>query len=121
MKKEIIIRSLKEASACIKRFEAESKELKEKVAKSGETVQTLNKEAEALKIAMELVLDEQTLEDINEKVALLKGKDLTVVREAMELDLTKKAGLIGEVYDGANGVDTTDPLHAFYSILVGNK
>ena len=120
MQKEIIVRSLKEASACLKRFEAESVTLKDKVAKYKDENSALKKEAEALKIALELILDEQTLSDVNDKVALLKDKNLTVVREAMELDLTKKSASLGKLSDESIS-DNTDPLHAFYSILAGNK
>lgn len=123
MKKELMIRSLKEASACIKGFEAESSVLKEKVAKVDKENNDLKKEAEALKIAMELVLDESTLAEVNEKFATIKSKDLAVVREAMDLDLTKKVASMGEVYSGAgkSGIDMNDPLQAFYSVLAGNK
>lgn len=122
MKKELVVRSLKEASACIKRFEAESTTLKEKVAKVDQENGSLKKEAEALKIAMELVLDESTLAEVNEKFAAIKGKDLAVVREAMDLDLTKKVASLGELYSETTpGPDMNNPLHAFYSILAGNK
>lgn len=122
MEKDVVVRSLKEASACIKQFEAESISLKEKVAKSDQKLASLTKEAEALKIAMELVLDESTLAEVNEKFASIKTKDLAVVREAMDLDLTKKVASMGELYnEGKANLDLNDPLQAFYSILAGNK
>lgn len=123
MDKKTIVKSLKEASACIRKFESESKTLTDKLAKVDEEKQTLTKEAEALKLAMEMVLDVNTLNEISEKVALLKTKDLKVVREAMDLDLSKTAASIGELYDesGDSGVKTNDPIKAFYSILKGNK
>lgn len=123
MDRKQISQSLKEASSCIRKFEAESKTLKEKLAKSQETTSDLQKEAEALKIAMELILDEATLAEVNEKVAVLKTKDLKVVKEALELDLTKKTAGIGELYDSSGDarIDMSDPTQAFMAILKGNK
>ncbi len=123
MNRKVITQSLKEASACIRKFESESKSLKEKVAASTETITSLRKEAEALKIAMELVLDEGTMSDITDKVATLQTKDLTVVREAMSLDLTRKTASMGDLYDssGDSTLDMNNPVHAFLSVLKGNK
>lgn len=121
MKKELIVRSLKEASACIRQFEAESMTLKEKVAESGKASDQLKKEAEALKIAMELVLDEGTMQEVMDKFATIRGKDLSVVREAMDLDLTKKASAMGDLYEADSRSKTMDPVQAFYAILAGNK
>lgn len=123
MDRKQVAQSLKEASSCIRKFEAESKTLKEKLAKSEETTTDLQKEAEALKIAMELILDEATLAEVTEKAAVLKTKDLKVVKEALELDLTKKTAGIGELYDSSGDalLDMSDPTQAFMAILKGNK
>lgn len=122
MDKNVIVQSLKEASACIREFESESKTLKAKVAKVTKSNEELTKEAEALKMAMELVLDSSTIAEINEKLAMLKTKDLRVVREAMDLDFSKTAASIGELYDesGDSKIEMSNPTHAFYSILKGN-
>jgi len=117
MKHTDTIRAIKEASACIKKFEAESATLKEKVAKSTAEVAKLNKEAEALKIAMELTLDDQTLSEVMDKFASIKEKDLNVVKEAMDLDLSKKTANIGALKEDDSRTSTIDPVKAFLNVL----
>lgn len=119
MKQSTFVNNLKEASSCIRKFEAESKDLKEKIARSGEDIARLNKEAEALKIAMELTLDDVMIQEVMDKFATLKTKDLNVVKEAMSLDLTKKTASIGDLYEEKTA-STADPIKAFMSILSKN-
>lgn len=110
---------LKTASACLREFESERKILEEKIAKSNEEMAVKIKEEEALKIAMELVLDESTLKEVAEKAAALKKEDLVLVKKAMELDLTKKIASLGEVAETPEPKGYTDPVFGFISILKG--
>ena len=112
-----IINNLKEASSCLKKYEAESKELKEKVAKADSAIAQLNKEAEALKIAMEMVLDDVAKKEVFDKFATWKNEDLTVVKKALELDLTKKTASLGDLYDSDTRVSVSDPVKAFMSVF----
>jgi hypothetical protein len=119
MKRGAVVNILKTASACLREFESERKIIEEKLAKSNEEVATKAKEAEALKIAMELVLDESTLKEVQEKAAALNKEDLTLVKKAMELDLSKKIASLGEVAETPESKGYTDPVHGFISILRG--
>ena len=122
MDKEIVNRSLKEASACIRKFEAESKALKAKVAQADNRVAELEKEAEATKIAFDMVLDESTKAELEDKIALLKTKDLGVVKAALELDITTKSASLGDLSDSdATESSPKSPLQAFMAVLSGNK
>ena len=117
MKTSTFVNNLKEASSCLKKYEAESIVLKEKVAKADQALAQLNKEAEALKIAMDLVLDEASKQEVMDKFATLKGEDLTVVKKAMELDLTRKTASLGDVYDDSSRTTASDPVRAFMAVL----
>ena len=112
-----IINNLKEDYSCLKKYEAESKELKEKVAKADSAIAQLNKEAEALKIAMDMVLDEVAKKEVFDKFATLKNEDLTVVKKALDLDLTKKTASLGDLYDSDTRVSVSDPVKAFMSVF----
>ncbi|MBP5594679.1 MAG: hypothetical protein J6Y02_04795 [Pseudobutyrivibrio sp.] len=120
MKQSTFVRNLKEASSCIRKFEAESKTLKDDLAKANEKIASREKDAEALKLAMQLILDDKSIQDVMEKFAILKEKDLKVVKEAMELDLTKMASL-GEVCDRDSETASMDPVKAFMSVLRQNR
>ncbi len=118
MKNSTFVQNLKEASSCIKKFEAESKSLKESVAQANEKIARMDKEAEAMKLAMDLVLDDNLIDEVMNKFATLMTKDLSVVKEAMNLDLVKQASL-GDVYDESEKAAATDPVKAFMAVLKG--
>ena len=120
MNTSTFVRNIKEASSCIKKFEAESKTLKDELAKANEKIASRDKDAEALKLAMQLSLDDKSIQDVMDKFAILKEKDLKVVKEAMELDLTKMASL-GEVCDRDSETAPMDPVKAFMSVLRQNR
>ena len=120
MNTSTFVRNIKEASSCIKKFEAESKTLKDELAKANEKIASRDKDAEALKLAMQLSLDDKSIQDVMDKFAILKEKDLKVVKEAMELDLTKMASL-GEVCDRDSETASMDPVRAFMSVLRQNR
>lgn len=115
--RKLIAAKCREASSRLMAYQAESKDLKQKVAAAGEKLASMEKDAEALKIAMELVLDEATRREVEEKYAAIKSKDLNVVREAMNLELlsSDKTASLGDVCDTPVG----DPLRAFASVLLG--
>ena len=107
----------KTASACIKRYEAESQTLKKKIAELSEENSNLKKKIASREMAEEMELDPDTKRSVDEKCATLLTKDLRVVREAMELDLTKKTATLGELGpDNDNGY--TDPIKASIKALI---
>ena len=119
--RSIIAAKCKEASSRLMAYEAESRDLKQKVAAAGQKVAGLEKDAEALKIAMQLVLDDNTRREVEEKFAAIRTKDLNVVKEAMNLELSSfdKTASLGDLCDDPNGLGSLDPARAFANVLMG--
>lgn len=120
MKIREFARNLKEASSRLVAYEAESKSLKQKVAAAGKKVANLEKDAEALKLAMELALNQSEIDSVNEKFAAIRNKDLKVVKEAINLELTSldKTASLGDLCEDSSGVGALDPVRAFAKVIM---
>ena len=112
---------IKEASSCIRKFESESAQLNEKIAKLEAELISKAKESEANKIAMVLILDDDVIKDINDKTAALKDEDLNVVKKALELDLTKKLASLGEVEKSKGSDSGLTPRELFNKSILSLK
>jgi predicted ribosome quality control (RQC) complex YloA/Tae2 family protein len=112
-------RAMKTASAQIRKFESESQILKSKIAQLEEKLKDTEKEAEARKLALDLLLDEDTARMVQDKTASLKGKNLTVVKEAIAMGFGEKMASIGEVASTSSvaGIDSTNPVKAAIAMM----
>ena len=112
---------IKEASSCLRKFESESTQLKEKVAKLEAELELKTKEAEANKLAMEMVLDDDMAKEISEKAASLKTEDLAMVRKAIEYSQTKKLASLGEVEKSKGSDGALTPKELFNKTILSLK
>lgn len=116
--RQIIAANCKKVASRLMAFEAESKDLKEKVASFEQKVAGLEKDAEAMKLAMQLALSENDRREVEEKYASIRDKDLNVVKEAMNLGIlsSDKSASLGDLCNAPG----TDPERMFFKILTGN-
>lgn len=107
---------LKEASQQLKGYEAESQQLKAKLAQIEEENAALKKQSEAMKIAMQLVLDASTMQELTDKSASLETENLEVVKAAINLGLDSKTASLGKVSNRNNSAQKS-PEQMFLEVL----
>lgn len=112
---------LKKASELCRQFDAESRQLKAKIAELESKLDEQVKEAKVHDLALKLTLDDDTVKDITEKMAHLRSRNLDVVEEAIELGMTDKIASLGDVHDSDEDVTDLSPEVQFLRALQGSR
>ena len=116
--RQVIAANCKKVASRLMALDAESKDLKEKVASLTKKVADLEKDAEARKLAEQITLSESDRAEVEEKLAYIKARDINVVKEAMNLGIlsSDKSASLGDLCNAPG----TDPERMFFKILTGN-
>lgn len=116
--RQAIAENCKKVASRLMAYKAESQELKDKLASFQKKVADLEKDAEAVKLAMQLALSVNDQKEVEEKLAYIKTKDINVVKEAMNLGIlsSDKSASLGDLCENPNA----DPERMFFKILTSN-